>query len=129
MREWRIVVEDQFVFDLVVKVVEDMIWCYGVDVYDVDMIFVVISMLEYVFFSIVFRVQVCLNIIQIGVLDLSVVCVGFVYGLQLVDSMIISGMYCKVFVIGVEILFKIMDYIDCMICILFGDGVGVFLLE
>lgn len=29
----------------------------------------------------------------------------------------------------IEILFKVIDYIDRMICILFGDGVGVILLE
>lgn len=33
---------------------------------------------------------------------------------------------CKyVLVIGVDVLFKICDFIDCLIIILFGDGVGV----
>ncbi|WP_127538314.1 ketoacyl-ACP synthase III [Paenibacillus illinoisensis] len=129
MRERRIAAEDQFVSDLAVKAVEDMIRRYGVDVHDVDMILVATSTPEYAFPSTASRVQARLNITQTGALDLSAACAGFVYGLQLADSMITSGMYRKVLVIGAETLSKITDYTDRTTCILFGDGAGAFLLE
>ncbi|MFK0523052.1 ketoacyl-ACP synthase III [Paenibacillus illinoisensis] len=129
MRERRIAAEDQYVADLAVKAVEDMIRRYGVDVHDVDMILVATSTPEYAFPSTASRVQARLNIAQTGALDLSAACAGFVYGLQLADSMITSGMYRKVLVIGAETLSKITDYTDRTTCILFGDGAGAFLLE
>lgn len=129
MRERRIAAEGQFVSDLAVKAVEDMIRRYGVDVHDVDMILVATSTPEYAFPSTASRVQARLNIAQTGALDLSAACAGFVYGLQLADSMITSGMYRKVLVIGAETLSKITDYTDRTTCILFGDGAGAFLLE
>ncbi|MGD0031936.1 MULTISPECIES: ketoacyl-ACP synthase III [Paenibacillus] len=129
MRERRIAAEDQFVSDLAVKAVEDMIQRYEVDVHDVDMILVATSTPEYAFPSTASRVQARLNIAQTGALDLSAACAGFVYGLQLADSMITSGMYRKVLVIGAETLSKITDYTDRTTCILFGDGAGAFLLE
>ncbi|MEO2205606.1 ketoacyl-ACP synthase III [Paenibacillus pabuli] len=129
MRERRIAAEDQYVSDLAVKAVEDMIHRYGVDVHDVDMILVATSTPEYAFPSTASRVQARLNIVQTGALDLSAACAGFVYGLQLADSMITSGMYRKVLVIGAETLSKITDYTDRTTCILFGDGAGAFLLE
>lgn len=129
MRERRIAAEDQFVSDLAVKAVEDMVRRYGVDVHDVDMILVATSTPEYAFPSTASRVQARLNIAQTGALDLSAACAGFVYGLQLADSMITSGMYRKVLVIGAETLSKITDYTDRTTCILFGDGAGAFLLE
>jgi len=129
MRERRIAAEDQYVSDLAVKAVEDMIRRYGVDVHDVDMILVATSTPEYAFPSTASRVQARLNIAQTGALDLSAACAGFVYGLQLADSMITSGMYRKVLVIGAETLSKITDYTDRTTCILFGDGAGAFLLE
>ncbi|MEK4433742.1 ketoacyl-ACP synthase III [Paenibacillus sp. FSL K6-2862] len=129
MRERRIAAEDQFVSDLAVKAVEDMIQRYEVDVHDVDMILVATSTPDYAFPSTASRVQARLNIAQTGALDLSAACAGFVYGLQLADSMITSGMYRKVLVIGAETLSKITDYTDRTTCILFGDGAGAFLLE
>lgn len=66
MRERRIAAEDQYVSDLAVKAVEDMIQRYGVDVHDVDMILVATSTPEYAFPSTASRVQARLNIAQTG---------------------------------------------------------------
>ncbi|CAH1221642.1 ketoacyl-ACP synthase III [Paenibacillus sp. JJ-223] len=129
MRERRIAAEDQFVSDLAVKAVEDMIQRYGADVQDVDMILVATSTPEYPFPNTASRIQAKLNIPQTGAMDLSAACAGFVYGLQLADSLITSGMYRKVLVVGTETLSKITDYTDRSTCILFGDGAGAFLLE
>jgi len=61
--------------------------------------------------------------------DLSAACSGFVYGLSVARSLIISGSMKKVLVVGVELLSKITDYEDRTTCVLFGDGAGAALVE
>lgn len=129
MRERRIAAEEQYVSDLAIKAIEDMIQRFGVSIQDVDMILVATSTPEYAFPNTASRIQTHLNIAQTGALDLSAACSGFVYGLQLADSLITGGMYRKVLVVGTETLSKITDYTDRSTCILFGDGAGAFLLE
>lgn len=129
MRERRIAGEHEYVSDISCKAIEDMVKRYQIDVSDVDMILVATSTAEYTFPSAAARIQHYFNIAQTGTMDLSAACAGFVYGLQLADSLITSGMYHKVLVVGAETLSKITDYTDRSTCILFGDGAGVVLVE
>ncbi|MCM3135670.1 ketoacyl-ACP synthase III [Paenibacillus polysaccharolyticus] len=129
MRERRIAGKHEFVSDLATKAVEDMVRRYEVKITDVDMILFATSTPEYAFPSSASRVQANLGIPQTGVLDLNAACAGFTYGMQLADSLVTSGMYRKVLVIGAETLSKITDYTDRTTCVLFGDGAGAFLVE
>ncbi len=61
--------------------------------------------------------------------DLAAACSGFLYGLQTGASMIESGRYQKVLIIGGDKMSAIIDYTDRNTCIIFGDGVGCVLLE
>ncbi len=58
-------------------------------------------------------------------LDISVACSGFVYGLNMADSFIKTGMVENVLVVGSEMLSREVDWKDRTSCILFGDGCGV----
>lgn len=69
-----------------------------------------------------------MGVVNVIVFDISVVCLGFVYVLSMVEKMICCGLI-KGLVIGGEILFKLIDWFDCMIVVLFGDGVGGVFLE
>lgn len=129
MRERRIAGKHEFVSDLATKAVEDMVRRYEVKITDVDMILFATSTPEYAFPSSASRVQANLGIPRTGVLDLNAACAGFTYGMQLADSLVTSGMYRKVLVIGAETLSKITDYTDRTTCVLFGDGAGAFLVE
>ena len=129
MRERRIADENQYVSDLATKAVEDMIGRYEVNINDVDMILFATSTPEYAFPSSASRVQANLGIPHTGVLDLNAACAGFTYGMQMADSLVTSGMYSKILVIGAETLSKITDYTDRTTCVLFGDGAGAFLVE
>lgn len=129
MRERRIAAEDQFVSDLAIKAVEDMVNRYGVTVKDADMILVATSTPEYSFPSTASRVQSKLGIVSTGALDVNAACAGFVYALQMADGLISGGAYNKILVIGAETLSKITDYTDRTTCVLFGDGAGAVLLE
>lgn len=61
--------------------------------------------------------------------DLSAACCGFVYALDMAASMVESGRYHKVIVIGADKMSAITDYEDRQTCILFGDGAGAVLVE
>ncbi|MEM1108613.1 MAG: beta-ketoacyl-ACP synthase III [Planctomycetota bacterium] len=63
-----------------------------------------------------------------GAMDLSAACSGFVYALNVASSLIETGQYKTVGVIGAETLSKIVDYTDRRTCILFGDGAGAAVL-
>lgn len=61
--------------------------------------------------------------------DLSAACTGFIFGLNMAEAQIRSGMARKVLVIGAEVLSRVVDYSDRNTCILFGDGAGAVVLE
>ncbi len=61
--------------------------------------------------------------------DVSAACSGFLYALTLGTSMIESGRYKKIIVVGVDKMSAIVDYSDRTTCIIFGDGAGAVLLE
>lgn len=61
--------------------------------------------------------------------DLSAACSGFLYSLTTGASLIESGRYKKVIVVGADKMSAIVDYTDRSTCIIFGDGAGAVLLE
>lgn len=61
--------------------------------------------------------------------DLSAACSGFLFALQSGASLIESGNYKKVLVIGADKMSAIVDYSDRNTAILFGDGASAVLLE
>lgn len=61
--------------------------------------------------------------------DLLAACSGFLYSLTTGASLIESGRYKKVVVVGADKMSSIVDYSDRTTCIIFGDGAGAVLLE
>ena len=61
-------------------------------------------------------------------LDIAVACSGFVYGLNMANSMIQTGMFSNALIVGSEMLSREVDWKDRSSCILFGDGCGVAIL-
>jgi 3-oxoacyl-[acyl-carrier-protein] synthase-3 len=61
--------------------------------------------------------------------DLSAACSGFLFAFQTGASLIESGRYKKVLVIGADKMSSIVDYTDRNICILFGDAGSAVLIE
>jgi 3-oxoacyl-[acyl-carrier-protein] synthase-3 len=57
--------------------------------------------------------------------DIATACSGFVYGVNMANSFIQTGMSKNVLVVGSEMLSREVDWSDRSICILFGDGCGV----
>jgi 3-oxoacyl-[acyl-carrier-protein] synthase-3 len=74
------------------------------------------------------RVQAKLGATHAAAFDISAACSGFIFGLHLADSLIKSGAYRNVLVIGSEALSRFTDWQDRSTCVLFGDGAGAVLL-
>ena len=61
--------------------------------------------------------------------DFEAACCGFLYSLDVAASMIQSGRYKKIIVIGADKMSSLVDYQDRQTCVLFGDGAGAVLVE
>jgi 3-oxoacyl-[acyl-carrier-protein] synthase III len=81
-----------------------------------------------------FPATACIVAAQLGAkdtaaFDISIACSGFIYGLTVASSMVRSGVYRRVMLIGAETLSKILNKDDRSTAILFGDGAGAVILE
>ena len=59
-----------------------------------------------------------------GAFDLIAACSGFVYSMNIADTMIRSGRYRNIGVIGCDTISTVVDYTERGVSILFGDGAG-----
>lgn len=80
-----------------------------------------------------FPATACLIATRLGIggkaaFDLSIGCSGFVYAMATGASLVRSGVFKNVLVIGAETLSKLVDYTDRTTCVLFGDGAGAAVL-
>lgn len=81
-----------------------------------------------------FPATACIVASQLGAsdkaaFDVEIACSGFIYGLTVASSLIRSGVYRRIMLIGAETLTKIVDRTDRSTAILFGDGAGAVILE
>lgn len=61
-------------------------------------------------------------------LDIAAACSGFVYGVNMAQAMVKTGMMKNVLVVGSEMLSTEVNWEDRGTCILFGDGCGVSII-
>ena len=73
-------------------------------------------------------IQAELSATNAAAMDVVAACSGFLYGLSLANSMILTGQSRYALVIGAEILTQYVDYSDRQTCVLFGDGAGAAVL-
>ncbi len=64
-----------------------------------------------------------------GAMQLSTACSGWVYGAVMADSLIRSGVYDTILVVGAEIISHGIDYTDRTTCVLFGDGAAATIFQ
>ncbi len=73
-------------------------------------------------------VQAKLGASKAAAFDLSAACSGFVYGIAVAKSLVQSGQFKKILLIGGEKLTSFIDWTDRGSCMLFGDGAGAVIL-
>jgi 3-oxoacyl-[acyl-carrier-protein] synthase-3 len=64
-----------------------------------------------------------------GAFDLVAACSGFVYGMNVADSLIRTGRHRTIGVVGCDALSKVSDYTERTVSILFGDGAGAMVIQ
>lgn len=101
----------------------------GVDPDEIDALFVATTTADYRFPSTASIVLGKLGLKNAFALDISAACCGFIYSLDMVANMIMSGAYKKVILIGAEKMSSMTDYKDRATCPLFGDGAAAVLVE
>ncbi len=101
----------------------------GVRAQDIDLIVLATATPDQTFPSSATKVQAALAIDDCTAFDVAAVCSGFLYAVQVADSMIRAGAHRKALVIGAETFSRILDWEDRATCVLFGDGAGAIVLE
>ena len=100
----------------------------GIAATDLDLIIVATSTPDFIFPSTACLLQAKLGAKRCPAFDVQAVCSGFVYGLDIADKYIRSGVYRHVLVVGAEVFSRILDWNDRGTCVLFGDGAGAVVL-
>jgi len=96
---------------------------------EIDLIVVATSTPDFTFPSTATIIQERLGMHHGAAFDLQAVCSGFLYGVNVVDSMIRSGAAKGVLLIGAETFSRILDWEDRSTCVLFGDGAGAMIFQ
>lgn len=129
IKERRIAADDEFTSDLCYEAIKNLEKKYNKDISDVDLIIVSTLTPDYRAPSVASYVQGRLGLENAAAIDVNAACAGFVYGINMANAYISSGMYNKIIVVAGEVLSKITDYSDRNTCVLFGDGASAFLIE
>ena len=128
IRERRLL-ENGATSDLAAEAAKDLLKSMNISADEIDVI-IVATVTPDMFFP----ATACLVQDKIGAknawgFDLSAACSGFLFAYQTGCSLIESGSYKKVMVIGADKMSSIVDYTDRNNCILFGDAAAAVLLE
>ena len=101
----------------------------GADPDSIDAVVVSTSTADYPFPSTASIVIGKLGLKNAFAFDFWAACCGFLYSLDVAASMIQSGRYKRIIVIGADKMSSVVDYKDRSTCPLFGDGAAAVMLE
>lgn len=101
----------------------------GVSAQDIDLIVLATATPDQTFPATATKVQAMLGIDDCVAFDVAAVCSGFLYAVQVADSMLRTQVHRRALVIGAETFSRILDWEDRTTCVLFGDGAGAIVLE
>ena len=125
----RRILEQGATSDLAARAALDLFKNHNVNPEEIDAIIVATVTPDMFFPATACLVQNKIGATKAWGFDLSAACSGFLFAFQTGASLIESGRYKKVLVIGADKMSAITDYTDRNICILFGDAGSAVLLE
>ncbi|WP_028896880.1 beta-ketoacyl-ACP synthase III [Prevotella sp. HUN102] len=111
------------------KAAKQLIQKTGVDPDTIDALIVTTTTPDYKFPSTASIVIGKLGLKNAFGFDFEAACCGFLYSVDVAATMIQSGRYKKIIVIGADKMSSLVDYTDRQTCVLFGDGAGAVLIE
>jgi 3-oxoacyl-[acyl-carrier-protein] synthase III len=124
IRERRIAEDGVATSDLAARAGEAALRSAGLKPGDIDAVLVATLTPDLPFPSTACLVQQKLGLPTCMAFDLQAACSGFIYGLEVAQSLVSSGLHRNVLLIGAEKLSSIVDWKDRSTCVLFGDGAG-----
>lgn len=125
----RRILEDGATSDLAARACEDLFKNSKVKPEEIDVIIVATVTPDMFFPATACLVQEKIGAKNAWGFDLSAACSGFLFALKTGASLVESGSYNKVLVVGADKMSSITDYTDRNTCILFGDAGSAVLLE
>ncbi|MBZ0184098.1 MAG: ketoacyl-ACP synthase III [Melioribacteraceae bacterium] len=125
----RRILENGATSDLAAGAIKDLLSSKNLSPEEIDVIIVATVTPDMFFPSTAALVQEKIGASNAWGFDLSAACSGFLFALQTGASLIESGKYKKVVVVGADKMSAIVDYTDRNTCILFGDAASAVLLE
>jgi len=129
IKERHIAREDQATSDLGVEAGRNALHDAGLGVKDIDLILVATNTPDTIFPSTACWIQKGLKADIVPAFDISAGCTGFVYGMIIAESLILSGAAKRVLLVAPEMLSRITNWEDRSTCVLFGDAAGAVVLE
>ncbi len=75
------------------------------------------------------EIQAQLGATRAVAFDIDAACSGWLYGIQIAEGLMATGVYETILVIGGEQLSRIVNWKDRNTCVLFGDGAGATILK
>lgn len=111
------------------RALERAIAAAGIKAEDLDMVIVATVTMEMTCPSVACRITGAVGAKNASAFDLVAACSGFVYALNVGESMVRLGRARTVAVIGGEAMSSILDYTDRSVSILFGDAAGCAIIQ
>ncbi len=115
--------------DLAIGAAEDLLKTHNIKAEDIDVIIVATITPDMFFPATACLVQEKIGAKNAWGFDFSAACSGFLFAFQTACSLVESGTYKKVLLIGADKMSAIVDYTDRNNCILFGDAAAAVLIE
>ncbi len=128
IRERRLL-ENGATSDLATGAAKDLMEKYNVSPDEIDCIIVATVTPDMFFPATACIVQDNIHANKAWGFDLSAACSGFLFAFQTACSLVESGNYKKILLIGADKMSSIVDYTDRNNCILFGDAGAAVLIE
>lgn len=129
MRERRIASTEEATSDIALAATQDALRRSGLSAKDVNCIIVATCTPDYAFPATACILGHKLGIEGVPGFDIEIACSGFIYGLTVAASMVRTGLFKRVLLVGAEELSRVTNYEDRGTAILFGDGAGAVILE
>jgi 3-oxoacyl-[acyl-carrier-protein] synthase-3 len=124
----RFAAPEEATSEMACKAAEAAIAAAGIDRSEIDLIVVATMTPDMPFPSTACLLQSKLGLPNVAAFDLQAACSGFVYGLNVVSGLLLSGRHKKALLVGAEKMSSILDFEDRTTCVLFGDGAGAAVL-
>lgn len=125
----RRLLENGATSDLATGAAKDLMKKYNISPEEIDCIIVATVTPDMFFPATACIVQDKIGASNAWGFDLSAACSGFLFAFQTACSLVESGSYQKVLLIGADKMSSIVDYTDRNNCILFGDAGAAVLIE